>query len=1416
MARTAPVPNMVAIPGMNPGIFVLGGGGDGGGSGGGDGDGSGDKYGGKGKNGGKDAQGGGKGACATKGGKPGSGCPNHHRGASRTSGVAAQGDPVDVVTGHVFTTPVVDVSLGGPLPLTIERAYRSAAADRDVGLGFGWSHSLSWEIEVRRRTLRVHTDQGTTQVGDALKEGESSLGPDGWVLTRGAPGFVLNLGDGRVLVFAEKRENRYALSSIRDVSGNAIRLRYTDGLLTEVEDAAGRIVRVRRVRDGHIDAFLVRNARAQGQWIAMASFLYDDNRDLVRATDADGFSTTFAYEDHRLVRQTLPTGLSFHYRYDDLHRCVETWGAPERGLDPSLSDNVPALLADGQTPAKGIFHVKLTYGADFYCEAADSITVHRYEGNRHGKVDKAVKNGSVFSRTYDNQGHLASFTDPRQGTTKWRRDGLGRVVEAIDALGNATQLNRMPDGHITSVVDAMGGVTRVERVENGIRWTDPLGAPFEVRVNDHGLLRERVAPNGVVFAYRYDEEQNLVEERMSTGHVRRFSHDAFGRITSIVEADGTSHHYTYSDRGDLLSVRAPDGGLTRYTYDGLGARTSVTDPDGHTTTLLRGGLSALCEVQEPNGAVTRFRYDREGRLIETHSPTGEVHHFTLNASGLLVAERTFDGRALSYEYDDAGRLVAVESGDTRSEYEHDPMGRLKVQRYADGTEETFEYDALGHLIAAHGPAGDFFFERNALGWITRETQVVGGDALSVDTEYDLLGNPIHKATSLGTSQSWVRNPLGQTETLVVNEGLRVAVSRDAMGRETSASFTSGMLLESAYDGAGRLTARRVRARSRRRGGPGEPDWVGPSETPETEQIYRYSPRGDLIEVQDQEIGSRVLAYDPSGQILGAGPPSAEHQFAYDPSGNLYERGTTARERSYERGQRLTRLGAADWSWDDEGRVRQIVERTPGGLVSRHFEWTDRGLLRAVETSDGRRVEHSYDPFGRRVKKTVLRREPSGALSEIASTRFLWSSDVIAHEVRSIAAVEGDPIVEERSYVYEHGDHNPWAHVELRTEKGVRTRGETFFYVRDPLGAPRHLVTLAGTIAWSAPASAWGERSERDGARARTAFGFPGHYHDDETGLCYNRYRYYDPASGRYLSPDPVGLLGGINAFAYARNRPTKLTDPLGLMAFVLVQDRPDGAGNVEGFSNQARPPNHEPVRDPAITEAQDAADRHFGEGPGQFPRPSRSGNCAEIDALHRQADDIRTRLSGSTPGWDRMTPAEQNARVRNSLREEYRNGANISAFEGRGADGRGENPIPPCPYCAQVMRELGIHPANIDANPNPGHPQSPAAGGVFVGNEPWDGTTHYGGGAQAGYNSGSPERASTTNVVPALRPDGTQQTRSRAGTHEREGVFVPPEEGAAGNVRPANAPPPGHANQNDRGYDENGRWIGWNNDPRYP
>jgi RHS repeat-associated protein len=108
-------------------------------------------------------------------------------------------------------------------------------------------------------------------------------------------------------------------------------------------------------------------------------------------------------------------------------------------------------------------------------------------------------------------------------------------------------------------------------------------------------------------------------------------------------------------------------------------------------------------------------------------------------------------------------------------------------------------------------------------------------------------------------------------------------------------------------------------------------------------------------------------------------------------------------------------------------------------------------------------------------------------------------------------------------------------------------GESAYYFHnDHLGTPQILTDGNGNVAWKAVYMPFGG-TQILVESVENPFRFPGQYYDQETGLHYNYFRYYNPPIGRYITPDPIGLKGGINLFAYAAGNPANLTDPSGLI-----------------------------------------------------------------------------------------------------------------------------------------------------------------------------------------------------------------------------------------------------------------------------
>ncbi|MGR5150088.1 RHS repeat domain-containing protein, partial [Photobacterium alginatilyticum] len=209
--------------------------------------------------------------------------------------------------------------------------------------------------------------------------------------------------------------------------------------------------------------------------------------------------------------------------------------------------------------------------------------------------------------------------------------------------------------------------------------------------------------------------------------------------------------------------------------------------------------------------------------------------------------------------------------------------------------------------------------------------------------------------------------------------------------------------------------------------------------------------------------------------------------------------------------RLFSFQGSRYSYDKFGNQERM--QSPAGYQQRQYNGLNQ--LTSVK-SVGRYTQYHYDALGRR----------SAKITESQRVDFLW---------------DGDQIIGEHCngqytwYVYEPNSFRPVALIK---------QGEIYYYHLDHLGTPLKLTDSSGETAWQAEYSIDGLASPVI-ETISNPLRFQGQYFDEESGLHYNRFRYYDPETGRFIHQDPIGLLGGLNPYQYAPN-PVQWVDPLGL------------------------------------------------------------------------------------------------------------------------------------------------------------------------------------------------------------------------------------------------------------------------------
>ncbi|WP_459204316.1 RHS repeat-associated core domain-containing protein (plasmid) [Ralstonia pseudosolanacearum] len=609
---------------------------------------------------------------------------------------------------------------------------------------------------------------------------------------------------------------------------------------------------------------------------------------------------------------------------------------------------------------------------------------------------------------------------------------------------------------------------------------------------------------------------------------------------------------------------------TQYAYDTVGNLTQITDPRGLVTTFSYDALGRRTQVQGPpatpgGGApVTLFNYDGQDRVRQITDPRSLVTTYTVDGLGNTTRQQSPDTGTSNATYDLAGNLTRrTDARGKITRYRYDAVNRMTHAVFASGTPIAFTYDGgkhpepndSGHLTHISDESGQTRWRFNGFGNVIRKTQstTVNGETKKqvVAYAYGTSGSSTGHVTGMtypsnsviGYSYDAGGRIAGLTLTTANGSvALLSNIQYQPFGKPTGWTWGNGTAYTRSFDLSGRLTQFPLGATT------------GTGATP-----------NGLSRTVNYDAASRITAYthtDTSGSTGSSTATAANQTFGYDDQDRLtsYLPANSSQSYSYDANGNRTgqTIGGASYTQTiDPASNRQTASTGPTatknsydaagnqtGDGSTTYRYSDRGRLASV-TKNGITTSYLYNGLEQRVVKSGTN-VPSGV------TRYVY--DEAGHLIGEYD--QSGNTIQETVYL---GD-TPIATVK---------NGTPYYIYADQIDTPRVITDTNNLMVWRwDQADPFGATLPDENPTSLGAFAynlrFPGQVYDAETGKHYNVNRDYDPASGRYVQSDPIGLdAGQWSAYAYVGGNPTGNVDPAGLQAIPI----PGPGGPIVGSTN---------------------------------------------------------------------------------------------------------------------------------------------------------------------------------------------------------------------------------------------------------
>ncbi|WP_135941067.1 RHS repeat domain-containing protein, partial [Escherichia coli] len=694
------------------------------------------------------------------------------------------------------------------------------------------------------------------------------------------------------------------------------------------------------------------------------------------------------------------------------------------------------------------------------------------------------------------------------------------------------------------------------------------------RYDSDGRVTEQLNPAGLSYTYQYEKDRititdslnrrevlhtqgegglkRVVKKEHADGSVTQSQFDAVGRLRAQTDAAGRTTEYSPDVVTGLITrITTPDGRASAFYYNHHSQLTSATGPDGLEIRREYDELGRLIQETAPDGDITRYRYDNPHSDLPcaTEDATGSRKTMTWSRYGQLLSFTDCSGYVTRYDHDRFGQVTAVHREEGLSQYRaYDSRGQLIAVKDTQGHETRYEYNAAGDLTTVIAPDGS----RNGTqydAWGKAICTTQGG--LTRSMEYDAAGRVIRLTSENGSHTTFRYDVLDRLIQETGFDGRTQRYHHDLTGKLIR-SEDEGLVTHWHYDEADRLTHRTVNGETAERWQYDERGWL--TDISHISEGHRYDRHGRLTEKTDlipegvirtDDERTHRYHYDSQHRLVHYtrtqyAEPLVESRYLYDPLGRRVAKRVWRRERDLTGWMSLSRKPQVTWyGWDGDRLTTIQNDRTRIQTIYQPGSFTP--LIR-VETATGELAKTQH----RSLADTLQQSGGEDGGSVVFPPVLVQMLDRLESEILADRVSE-----ESRRWLASCG--LTVAQMQSQMDPVYTPARKIHLYHCDHRGLPLALISTEGTTAWYAEYDEWGNLlNEENPHQLQQLIRLPGQQYDEESGLYYNRHRYYDPLQGRYITQDPIGLKGGWNFYQYPLN-PISNIDPLGLETLKCIK-----------------------------------------------------------------------------------------------------------------------------------------------------------------------------------------------------------------------------------------------------------------------